>query len=185
MLTERLLIRPIDPVADVTAMHAYRSREVVCRYVPFSPGPPGLLAERLADPERTRSVIDAEGQVINLVVERRDTGELIGDVVLFWHSATDGHAEVGYVIHPDHEGHGFATEATAAMVDLAVDGLRAHRVTAQIDERNLASARVVERLGFRREARFADGEWFKGEWTTMLVYAVLDREWRRRNTRHP
>ena len=177
LLTERLLLRPIDPDRDVAPMHAYRSNADVCRYTPLVPGTVDELAERLADPERTRSVIDAEGQVVALVVERRDTGAVIGDVVLFWHSATDGHAEIGYVIHPDEAGHGYATEAGAAMLDLAFDGLRAHRVSAHIDARNAPSAAVARRLGMRLEATYVDGEWFKGEWTTPLVFALLRREW--------
>ena len=44
--------------------------------------------------------------------------------------------------------------------------------------RNAASARVLERLGMRREAHFVENEWLKGEWTDELVYAMLDREWR-------
>ena len=181
VLTDRLLLRPVDPVGDVAAIHSYRSREDVCRYVPFEPGSPDQMAERLADPERTRSVIDAEGQVLALVVERRDTGEVVGDLVLFWHSARDGHAEVGYVVHPDQAGQGVATEACTALLGLAFDGLRAHRVTARIDERNAASAAVARRLGMRLEACFLDGEWFKGEWSTLLVFAMLQREWRARN----
>lgn len=177
ILTERLLLRPIDAEADLMAIHSYRSIPEVCRYVPFSPGTPEELAERLADRERTRSVIDAEGQVICLVVEHRDTREVIGDLVLFWHSDTDLHAEVGYVLHPDHEGHGYATEATRALLGLAFDGAGAHRVSARLDERNTASARLLERLGFRHEATYVDGEWFKEEWSTLVVYALLDREW--------
>jgi RimJ/RimL family protein N-acetyltransferase len=182
--TERLLLRPLDPDADVAPMHAYRSREDVCRYVPFVPGTLGQMRERLADPERTRSVIDAEGQVLSLAIERRDAGEMIGDLVLFWHSVADGHAEVGYVVHPDHAGQGFATEATAALIDLAFyGGLPVHRVTARLDERHAASAAVCRRLGLRQEAAFVEGEWFKGEWTTLLIFAVLEHEWRaRRNT---
>ena len=183
ILTERLLLRPIDAEADLMAMHSYRSDPEVCRYVPFSPGTPEELAERLADPERVRSVIDDEGQVLFLVMVRRDTGELIGDLVLFWHSSTDQRAEVGYVLHPDHEGHGFATEGTRALLALCFDEAAAHRVTARLDERNVASARLLERLGFRREATFVDGEWFKNEWTTLLVYAMLDREWAAQNSR--
>lgn len=56
-----------------------------------------------------------------------------------------------------------------------------HRIVARIDERNTASAGVVERLGFRREARLVESEWFKGEWTTLLVYALLEDEWRGRD----
>jgi RimJ/RimL family protein N-acetyltransferase len=136
------------------------------------------MAERFRDPERTRSVIDAEGQVLSLAIERRDTGAMIGDLVLFWHSVADGHAEVGYVLHPDHEGEGLATEATAALVDLAFDGgLPVHRVSARMDQRNTGSAALVRRLGMRHEATYVDGEWFKGEWTTLLVFGLLRSEW--------
>ncbi|MNJ04768.1 hypothetical protein D3C73_1656790 [compost metagenome] len=71
----------------------------------------------------------------------------------------------------------------SALLDLGFDGLGLHRIAARIDERNTASARVAERLGLRREARFVEGSWFKGEWTTLLVYGILDREWRTRSDR--
>ena len=178
IVTERLLLRPLDRPSDVADMHAYRSIEAVCRYVPFSPGTLEEMAERFRDPERVRSSIDAEGQVLSLAIERRDTGAMIGDLVLFWHSVADGHAEIGYVLHPDHAGQGFATEATEALVDLAFQGgLPVHRVSARMDERNPASAAVVRRLGMRHEATYLDGEWFKGEWTTLLVFGLLAREW--------
>lgn len=177
--TDRLLLRPLNDHSDVVAMHAYRSREDVCRYVPFVPGTLEQMHERFRDPERTRSVLDSEGQVLSLAIERRDTGAMIGDLVLFWHSVSDGHAEVGYVIHPDHAGQGFATEATTALIDLAFDGgLPVHRVSARLDERHAASAAVCRRLGMRQEAAYVEGEWFKGEWSTLLVFAVLEREWR-------
>jgi RimJ/RimL family protein N-acetyltransferase len=179
IVTERLLLRPLNDEGDVAGMHAYRSLEEVCRYVPFVPGTLDEMAERFRNPDRLRSTVGAEGDVLSLAIERRDTGEMIGDLVLFWHSEADGHAEVGYVLHPDHAGQGFATEATAALIDLAFDGgLPVHRVTARLDERNAASSAVCRRLGMRLEAKYVEGEWFKGEWTTLLVFAVLDREWR-------
>ena len=178
VLTERLALRPLHPEKDVDTIHAWRSLPEVCRYTPFDPQSREAIAERLTDPERTRSVIDAEGQVISLVVERRDTGQPIGDVVLFWHSAADGHAEIGYELHPEHAGQGFATEAAEALLRLAFDGLRAHRVSARMDQRNTASAAVVGRLGMRLEATYVEGEWFKGEWSTLLVFGLLEHEWR-------
>jgi len=185
LVTDRLLLRPLNDHSDVVAMHAYRSREDVCRYVPFVPGTLEEMHERFRNPERVRSVIEAEGEVLSLAIERRDTGEMIGDLVLFWHSVSDGHAEVGYVVHPDHAGRGFATEATAALIDLAFDGpLPVHRVSARLDERNEASAAVCRRLGMRHEASYVEGEWFKGEWTTLSLFAVLEREWHDRRNAH-
>ena len=183
--TERLRLRPLDRPGDVAGMHGYRSIEEVCRYVPFSPGTLDEMADRFRNPERVRSTIDAEGQALSLAIERRDTGAMIGDLVLFWHSVADGHVEVGYVLHPDHAGQGFATEATAALVDLAFHGgLPVHRVSARMDQRNTASAAVVRRLGMRHEATYVDGEWFKGEWTTLLVFGLLRSEWEARE-HHP
>ena len=63
------------------------------------------------------------------------------------------------------------------MVDYAFTGLGAHRVVGRMDARNVASARVMERLGMRREAHLLENEYVKGEWTDEVIYAVLDTEW--------
>jgi RimJ/RimL family protein N-acetyltransferase len=103
---------------------------------------------------------------------------LVGDVVLFWTSAEHRSGEIGYVLNPEHQGRGYATEAAQALLALAFDGLGLHRVMARLDERNGASAAVLRRLGMRQEARLVENEWFKGEWTNELDFAILAREWR-------
>jgi len=175
--TDRLLLRPLEP-GDVDAVHAYQSRPDVCRYIPYSPRSRQEVADRLADPEKTRATLEEPGQALDLAVVLRSTGELIGDVLLFWHSAEHRGGEVGYVINPDHAGHGYATEAAAAMLALAFDGLGLHRVIGRIDARNDASAAVLRRLGMRQEAVLVENEWFKDEWSTEIDFAILDREWR-------
>ena len=52
-----------------------------------------------------------------------------------------------------------------------------HRVFAEADDRNVAVHRLLERLGFRCEARLLEADWFKDEWTTLRIYATLSREW--------
>lgn len=178
--TERLRLRPFDVPGDVEAVHAYHSRPDVCRYVPFTPRTPEQVAERLVHPQWARSTLDAEGQALNLAVVLADTGRLIGDVMLFWRSAVHRSGELGYAFHPDFHGHGYATEACAAILDLAFDGLGLHRVAARVDERNVASAAVLRRLGLRQEAVLVENEWFKDEWSTEVDFAILDREWRAR-----
>jgi len=177
--TSRLLLRPIDPSGDVDALHAYQALPEVCRYIPYEPRTREDVAGRLADPEKVRSTLTAPGQVMNLAVEVKATSMVVGDVVLFWRDETN--AEIGYVFHPDHQGKGIATEASAALLRLAFaveHGLRVHRVTARIDQRNPASAAVLAKLGMRQEAVLAENEWFKGEWSTEVDFAILDREWR-------
>lgn len=174
--TERLLLRPIDPVGDVDALHAYQSLPQVCRYVPFEPRTREEIAERLRNPERVLWALMEPGQALDLAIVLRETGELVGDIVLFWRDATNG--EIGYVVHPDHQGRGIATEAARAMLRLAFEDLGLHRVMARIDQRNPASAAVLTKLGMRREAVLVENEWFKGEWSTEEDFAILDREWR-------
>jgi RimJ/RimL family protein N-acetyltransferase len=181
IVSERLLLRPLDAATDVDAVHAYQSREDVCRYIPYQPRTRAEVAERLADPDRNRSTIEQEGQVISLAVVLRQTGGLIGDVILFWPSAEHRTGEIGYVLNPDHQGNGYATEACRALLTLAFDGLRLHRVIARIDERNAASAAVLRRLGMRQEAVLVENEWFKGEWSDEIDFAILESEWRARN----
>jgi RimJ/RimL family protein N-acetyltransferase len=179
ILTPRLLLRPLDAATDVDAVCAYQSREDICRYVPYSPRTREQVAERLARDD-VRSTLEEAGQVLNIAVVLRETDELIGDVVLFWHSAEHQSGEIGYAFNPDHHGNGYATEVCGALLDLAFDGLGLHRVIGRIDQRNTASAAVLRRVGMRQEAVLVENEWFKGEWATTVDFAILAGEWRAR-----
>jgi RimJ/RimL family protein N-acetyltransferase len=175
--TERLLLRPFDPAADIDAVHAYQSRADVCRYIPYEPRSREEVAQRLTDPAKNRTVVENEGDALNLAAVLRATGELVGDVVLFYRSEEHRCGEIGYVLNPDFQGRGYATEAAGALLELAFDGLGLHRVIARVDERNDASAAVLRRLGMRQEAVLVENEWFKGGWSNEIDFAILDREW--------
>jgi RimJ/RimL family protein N-acetyltransferase len=176
--TERLLLRPWRQ-DDLDIYHRLRGDPGVVRY----------LYDEPLDREGARakldglcSELDVPGQWTNLAVELADSGEVVGDVGIGWVSDVHRQDDVGYSFLPEHHGHGYATEAAAAMVELAFTNLGAHRVTGRLDARNTASARVLERLGMRREAHFVQNEWVKGEWTDEAVYAVLTDEWVERRT---
>jgi RimJ/RimL family protein N-acetyltransferase len=176
--TERLLLRPLDPGADVDALYAYQSREDVCRYIPYPALTREQVAARLADPKRTTDTIEAQGGFANLAVVIRDTGQVIGDVILIYANAEHRTGEIGYAFNPDHYGHGYATEACRPLLKLAFEDMDLHRVVGRIDARNDASAAVLRRLGMRQEAVLVENEWFKGEWTTEIDFAILASEWR-------
>lgn len=174
--TERLILRPIA-ADDAAAMHAYKSDPDAVRYVPYEPLSLADVEERIATTWSCTRLAEP-GEALCLAVEERETGALLGDVVLFWRSETDRSGEVGYIFDARFAGRGYATEAVGALLALGFDGLGLHRIAARIDDRNAASVGVVERLGFRREARLVESEWFKGEWATLLVFALLEDEWR-------
>ena len=74
--------------------------------------------------------------------------------------------------HPDHQGRGYATEAAAAVVQFGFSTFGLHRVIGTIEPRNLASARVLERIGMTREALLVESEIVKGEWQSEAIYAI-------------
>ena len=100
-------------------------------------------------------------------------GVPVGDVILWLTDRERGVAEIGWALDPRHAGQGFAREAAAALLDLGFETSGLHRVVAQMDARNTASARLAETLGMRREAHHRQDLWSKGEWTDTLVYAML------------
>jgi RimJ/RimL family protein N-acetyltransferase len=179
--SERLLLRPLV-VADAEALQAYQGRADVCRYIPYEPRSVRDLQQRLASPELTRSSMDDAGQAIVLGVVRRADGVLGGDVMLAWTNKEHRSGEIGYVFNPDFHGNGYATEAGEVLLHLAFDELDLHRVIARVDARNTASSAVLHRLGMRQEAYLRENEWFKGEWTDEIDFAILAAEWRARRT---
>jgi RimJ/RimL family protein N-acetyltransferase len=173
--SERLSIRPLTP-DDFDRHFAIYSNPDVVRFLYEEP----FDAEGARQHLKRRCSIDlpVEGAWINLGVEVRDDGVLIGEVGLALLSVVHGHCEIGYVFDPAYSGMGYATEASAVMVELAFSVLGAHRVSGRLDARNDASARVLERLGMRREGHLVENEYVKGEWTDEAIYAVLEDEWR-------
>ncbi len=173
--TGRLALRPLS-AADLEAALRYRGRADVCRYLPFEPMTRERLLARLTGDLSGTEITD-EGQSLTLGAVLVDTGELIGDVVLFFHSREHAGGELGYVFTPEVAGRGYATEACAAVLGLAFEQLGLHRVAARIDGRNEPSARLASRLGMRLEAHLVRNELFKGAWSDELIFAMLAEEW--------
>ncbi len=173
--TERLRLRPFTR-GDVDAVFAYRSREDVARYL-FDP-PLSREECALAVQQRiTELGLEKEGDRIILAVEKADDGVLIGEVSLIWRSVEARQGELGWIFHPEHQGRGYASEASARLLALAFTEADLHRVYARCDAGNTGSWRLMERLGMRREAHFREHALFKGGWDEEFYYAILRREW--------
>src|SRR5687767_6680864 len=176
--TTRLRLRPFSR-GDVDAVHAYRSREDVTRWLVDAP----MSREACAEAVQARVgqfTWAGEGDKIFLAVERREDGEMIGEVSLILRSAESRQAEIGYIFHPHFHGRGYATEACKALLSLAFDNAGVHRIFARCHALNAASRRVMERLGMREEAHFRDHVLVKGRWDEELIHALLEDEWRLR-----
>jgi RimJ/RimL family protein N-acetyltransferase len=175
IVTERLALRPFSR-GDVDAVYSYRSREDVSEYLFDQP----MTHEECAEAVRARAgqiAFSNEGDKIVLAVERRDDARLIGEVSLIWRSVSDLQGEIGYIFHPDAHGHGYASEASRALLAFGFEVMGLHRVYARCDALNSGSERVMQRLGMRKEAHFREHAQFKGRWDEELIYAILEGEW--------
>jgi RimJ/RimL family protein N-acetyltransferase len=174
--TERLLLRPFVP-DDFDAVFAMQSDPDVTRWLYWGPRSEEEVRAAL-ELKIAATAIVTEDDPLFLAAVRTDTGALVGDFVLGLASEQHATGEIGFIVHPDHHGHGYATEGAAVLLRLAFDELGLHRVIGRAEARNAGSARVLEKLGMRREAHLVENEWVRGEWQSELVYAILDREWR-------
>jgi RimJ/RimL family protein N-acetyltransferase len=174
--TPRLQLRPLE-FTDEDDLLVYQSDPEVVRYVPWPVRTRDQVRAALhAYAGRTRMTETGDGIVLAIVW--RPTGQVIGQTNLSIASRDDSHGEFGYVVSRAFAGRGIATEASHAMLDYGFATLGLHRMTARLDARNYASAAVAEKLGMRREAMFVENEWFKGEWTSTWIDALLAGEWR-------
>ncbi|MEO6395167.1 MAG: GNAT family protein [Devosia sp.] len=177
--TERLRLRPFNR-GDVDAVYAYRCRADVAQYLFDRP----MSHEECAEAIRGRTgqiAFVAEGDKILLAAERKSDGHVVGEASLIWRHIADRQAEIGYVFHPDVQGQGLATEAAHALLDFGFGSAELHRIYARCDARNIASFKVMEKLGMRREAHFREHVHTKGRWDEELIYAMLEDEWRARH----
>jgi RimJ/RimL family protein N-acetyltransferase len=175
IVTERLRLRPLR-AEDVPAFAAYRSDPGVARYQSWDTSYTAADAEHLV---ATQQAVDfgAPGPWVQVAAIDRATGALRGDCGVCVVTDQPRTAEVGVTFAPASQGSGLATEALGAVVSRLFEQHDIHRVFATADDRNQAVHRLFERLGFRCEARLVEADWFKGEWATLRVYAMLRREW--------
>lgn len=110
-----------------------------------------------------------------VVLPDPDQDELIGFARLAYTGVQA--AKLGYAIHAEHWGHGYATDATRTIVDFGFGDLKLHRISAAIGPDNRASIKVAEGLGMRLEGRIRDHVFTNGTWRDSLLYAVLAPEW--------
>ena len=167
--TTRLRLRRFQP-EDAPALAAYRSDPAVARFqgwsAPVSAEAAAELVHRFAagDPERAGW--------FQYAVELKAEGRLIGDIGVNLHENLR-QAVLGFTLAPERQGQGYATEAVRAVLRDLFERHGLHRVSAECDARNLASARLLERVGFQQEGRRPANTWLKGEWTDDLLYGLL------------
>lgn len=176
--TERLKLRFFRE-DDLPVIVGYRSLPEVARYQFWDTSFSLQDAEKLLN---TRTREPKTPGWLQLGIEERETSALCGDCGIRFVEHAPDTVEVGITLAPEHQGRGIGNEALGAVVRWCFVDLEMHRVYGETDDLNVSMRRLFERLDFRLEARLVEADWFKGEWSTLCTYALLNREW---NTTHP
>lgn len=171
--TARLRLRPFTD-ADADALFALHSSAYVLRYWDAPPWSERTQAERFI--ATCRQMAD-EGSGARLAIDRLADGAFIGWCSLTQWNPTYRSASLGYCLHDAAWGHGYATEAAGALLQWAFETLDLNRVQAETDTRNLASARVLEKIGFLREGTLREDCVVNSEVSDSWVFGLIKREW--------
>ncbi|HZU85866.1 MAG TPA: GNAT family protein [Anaerolineaceae bacterium] len=173
LITPRLILRDFRE-DDFAAVRAWEERPEVRRYEHHAPTPEQTR-------EQLRWLVEHAGQSprtsyrLAITLPGDDTPRGRISLKINWEEIREW--EIGWTLHPDHWGRGYASEAARAMLELAFTQLNAHRVVAYCNVNNAASVGVMQRIGMRQDARLRETRWWNGAWADEYVYAILERDW--------
>lgn len=174
--TPRLTLRPLIP-ADAEAFFAYRSLPEIALFQGWEPQ---NLQEATDFLVKNALAVPYESDTWMQLGVFLASGELIGDVGV--HFYCDGQqVEFGYTLSPAFQGFGYAREAVKGLLDCFLLSRGMHRAFASVDPENARSIRLLESLGFRKEAHHLSSYLAKDGWHDDAVYALLSEEWRARS----
>ncbi len=172
--TARLLLRPFTET-DTDTVFALNSNPHVLRYWDAPPWKERAQAERFI--VRCKEM-EQEGSGARLAIERKTDRRFIGWCSFIEWNPEYRSAMLGYCLEEAAWGQGFATEAASSLLSWAFDTLDLNRVHSQADTRNIASGRVLEKLGFVLEGTLREDCIVDGEVSDSWVYGLLRREWK-------
>lgn len=175
LATPRLTVRGIVE-SDLAALMAVNGDEEVTRYLPYRAW--ASMEDARAWFERMRGLESTAGSLQLVVVDNSD-GLAVGTALLFRFDAGDLQAELGFVLGRSHWHTGFMTEALTALIDAAFADMGLRRLEAVVDSRNVASRRLLRRLGFTQEGLLRERWLEDGNALDAEIYGLLAREWRR------
>lgn len=171
--TERLVIRLVTE-ADLPALLEINADDMVTRYLPYASWKGMDDAQAWLGRAAARH---EAGEARQFVIVLRDTGRVIGSCLLFHFEESGGRGEIGYLLARPHWGAGYMLEAMRAFVAFAFEQVGLRRLEAEIDPRNTASARLLERLGFVHEGHLRQRWNVKDEITDSGLYGLLRPDW--------
>ncbi len=170
---ERVVLRWVSE-NDIDSLYEIFSDPQVMRYWSTAPYTDREDAVKL---QREIATSNENNTMIKWGLALRDSDRLIGTATLFHLNLDNGRAEVGYAMGRAHWGKGYMNEALQGLLYHAFEVMQLRRLEADVDPRNTASIRTLERLGFQKEGYLRERWHVNGEIQDAIFYGLLRREW--------
>ena len=170
--SERLLFREINE-KDITEVMELRGNPETMQFIPRP-----LVTNEEEALAHINNILSKkeESDAINWVITEKGSDSLIGIIGFFRTQHENFRSELGYMILPQHNNKGYVTEAVRTVLNFGFNTLNLNSVNAIIDPNNMASSRVLEKNGFRKEAHFLEDFFWNNEFLDSVHYGLLKRE---------
>lgn len=173
LTTDRLVLREYHD-NDWIAMHEYSADPEVVRYTLWGPNTEKETQSYLWVCQLYQQIKPRLNYGLAVTLKVDDI--LIGGSGLYNLNLDHHEGELGYCFNRQYWGQGFATEASHALLEFGFNELGLHRIYATCDPVNIASRRVLEKIGMRQEGHLHEHRWAKGSWRDSLLFAILHDE---------
>lgn len=170
--SDRLLLRRVT-TADVAAVFELRSNPETMQYVPRP-----LVKnhdEALAHIATIEAKIESN-EGINWAITLKGESKMLGIIGHYRIQPENYRAEIGYMILPEYQGMGITSEAVELVVKYGFETMKLHSIEGIIDPDNIASAKVLEKNGFVKEAHFKENEFYNGKFMDTAIYSLLNKD---------
>ena len=169
--TRRLVLKKLD-ISYKNEIYHYRSDPSIGKYQSFKPKCIEDVESFIHD---NTIKINIEDTWFQMGIFNSD--QLMGDIGIHFLGPNNAQCEVGYTVAKQYQRQGFGCEAVMGIINFLFTDLQKHRLIASVDPENSASIKLLEKIGFRREAFFRKSVFIDNEWTDDVVYALLNEEW--------
>lgn len=169
--TENLILRKFQD-SDAPGFFLIRSNPELMKYIPR---PLAKTENEALDLIRSFNIAYEKGEHVSFAIELKETNEFIGSVGYYRINYDAHRTEVGYLLSDKHHRKGYLTEALRVLIDFAFQEMEFHSLEAVIDPDNIASIKLIEKLGFVKEAHFKENAYFDGKYLDALVYSLLNK----------
>lgn len=171
--SDRLILRRID-ANDANEIFTLRSNEKSMQYISRP------IMQNIEEAVAHFKIIDDKiesNSGINWAITLKPSNQFIGIIGHYEIKWKHFRSEIGYMLLPEYEGKGIITEAIKLCLDFGFTKMNLHSVEAIIDPENYASAKVLEKNGFVKEAHFVENEFYNGKFINASIYSILKRNW--------